>query len=152
MCLGLAAALVLPACGATDDLTERAVDEASGGEGKIDKNGNKVKVEVGGHKLENSQGELVAGFPKDVPLPPGYDVQTSTKLEGSTYQAFGTIENQGAAFAFLKQNPSKKEWKIEVARTGDGTFQVLANRGNRKLVVNSTQGTGRANMTVVVDG
>jgi hypothetical protein len=151
-CLGAAAALVLSACGATDDLTEEAVEKATGGEVKVKKKGSEVEVEVGGRKLQNEQGGLVDGFPKDVPLPPGYAVSTSTKLEGQTYQAFGRLPDQDRALAFFKDNLSKEEWRIEAARSGADSFQVIANRGKRKLVVNSTGQNEGANMTVVVDG
>jgi hypothetical protein len=93
--------LALAGCGGTDQITEQAVEEASGGEVKIDKDGDKTKIEVAGQELENQQGSLVDGFPEDFPMPDDFEVETSTKTQGK-YQAFGSIPSSDETFAFYK--------------------------------------------------
>jgi hypothetical protein len=147
----VAAVLALAGCGDTDEIAEQAVEEASGGEVKIDKEGDETKVEVGGETLENKQGALVDGFPKDFPLPDGFDVSTSTKT-GGKYQAFGAIPSADDAFAFFEAELPKEGWKVDVARKGSsGGFQVLAKKGGRDAVVNSGPANEGANLTVVVE-
>jgi hypothetical protein len=146
----LALTLALAACGGTDAITEQAVEDASGGEVKIDKNGDETMIEVGGEELENKQGGLVDGFPDDFPMPDEYEVETSTKTQGK-YQAFGSIPSADDAYAFYQSELGKNGWKIQVARdSGGGTFQIVAKHGGREAVVNSAPANEGANLTVVV--
>ena len=138
-------------CGGADEVAERAVEEASGGEVKLERNGDETKIEVGGQELENKQGGLVDGFPEDFPLPDDFEISTSTKTQGK-YQAFGAIPSGKEGLAFFKAELPKKEWKIEVARAdASGTFQLIANKGGRRAVVNSGPANEGANLTVVVE-
>ena len=145
------ALLALAGCGGTDEIAEQAVEEASGGEVKLEKDGDETKIEVGGEELENKQGGLVDGFPEDFPLPDDYEVATSTKTQGK-YQAFGAIPSAKDAFTFFKAELPKKGWKIDVARSNSpGTFQVIANKGGRQAVLNTGPANEGANLTVVVE-
>jgi hypothetical protein len=147
----LAGVLAIAGCGGTDEIAEQAVEEASGGEVKIDKDGDETKIEVGGQKLENKQGGLVDGFPEDFPLPDDFDVSTSSKTQGK-YQAFGSIPSSDDTFAFYKAELPNKEWKIQVASAAAGdTFQILANKGGREAVLNSGPANEGAHLTVVVE-
>ena len=144
------AALVVAGCGGSDALTEQAVENASDGEVKIDKDGDKTKIEVAGQELENQQGGLVEGFPEDLPMPDDFEVETSTKTQGK-YQAFGSIPSAEDAYAFYQAELPKSGWKIQAAQdSGGGNFQVIANRGGRQAVVNSSPANEGANLTVVV--
>jgi hypothetical protein len=147
----LVLALAVAGCGGTDAITEEAVEDASGGEVKIDRDGDQTKIEVGGQELENRQGGLVDGFPDDFPMPGDYEVETSTKTHGK-YQAFGSIPSAGEAYAFYQDELAKHGWEIEVARdSGGGVFQIIANNGGRQAVVNSSPANEGANLTVVVE-
>ncbi len=44
----LAGRLALAGCGGTDQIAEEAVEQASGGDVKIDKDGDETKIEVAG--------------------------------------------------------------------------------------------------------
>jgi hypothetical protein len=146
----LVGVLAVAGCGGTDEIAEQAVEEASGGEVKIDKDGDETKIEVGGQELENKQGGLVDGFPDDFPLPDGFEVETSTKTQGK-YQAFGSIGSAADAYAFFKSELPKKGWKIELSqKSGNDTFQVVANKGGRQGVVNTSPANEGAKLTVVV--
>jgi hypothetical protein len=143
--------LALAGCGGTDQITEQAVEEASGGEVKIDKDGDKTKIEVAGQELENQQGGLVDGFPEDFPMPDDFEVETSTKTQGK-YQAFGSIPSSDETFAFYKDKLAGDGWKISVASTaGAGSFQIVADKGGREAVVGSSPANEGANLTVVVE-
>jgi hypothetical protein len=147
----LAGVLAMAGCGGTDEIAEQAVEEASGGEVKIDKDGDEMKVEVGGQELESKQGGLVEGFPEDFPLPDEFDVSTSSKTQGK-YQAFGSIPSSDDTFTFYKAELPNKEWKIQVASAAGGdTFQILANKGDREAVLNSGPASDGAHLTVVVE-
>ena len=147
----LAGVLAMAGCGGTDEIAEQAVEEASGGEVKIDKDGDEMKVEVGGQELESKQGGLVEGFPEDFPLPDEFDVSTSSKTQGK-YQAFGSIPSSDDTFTFYKAELPNKEWKIQVASAAGGdTFQILANKGDREAVLNSGPSNDGAHLTVVVE-
>jgi hypothetical protein len=147
----VAAVLALAGCGGTDEIAEQAVDEATGGEVKIDKDGDQTKVEVGGETLENTQGALADDFPDDFPLPPDFEVETSTTVNGTDHQAFGSIPSAKEALAFLKKQLPKKGWKIDVARSSSAdSFQVIADKKGRRAVVNASPANEGANLTVVV--
>jgi hypothetical protein len=147
----VAALLALAGCGDTDEIAEQAVEEVSGGEVKIEKDGDKTKVEAGGETLENTQGALADDFPDDFPLPPDFDVETSTTVNGTDHQAFGSIPSAKEALAFLEEQLPKKGWKIDVARASSAdSFQVIANKSGRRAVVNSSAANEGANLTVVV--
>jgi hypothetical protein len=151
LALLLVGVFAIAGCGGTDDLAEQAVEEASGGEVKVDRNGDETKIEVGGQELENKQGGLVDGFPDDFPLPDDFDVSTSSKTQGK-YQAFGSISSSEDTFAFYKAELPKGEWKIEAASAaGGGTFQILANKGGREAVLGSGPANEGAHLTVVVE-
>lgn len=107
----LVGVLAIAGCGGTDEIAEQAVEEASGGEVKIDKDGDETKIEVGGQELENKQGGLVDGFPEDFPLPDDFDVSNSSKTQGK-YQAFGSIPSSDDTFAFYKAELPNKDWEI----------------------------------------
>jgi hypothetical protein len=147
----LAGVLAIAGCGGTDEIAEQAVEEASGGEVKIDKDGDETKIEVGGQKLENKQGGLVDGFPEDFPLPDDFDVSSSSKTQGK-YQAFGSMASSDDTFAFYKAELRNKEWKIQVASAAAGdTFQILASKDGREAVLNSRPANEGAHLTVVVE-
>jgi hypothetical protein len=142
--------LALAGCGGTDQITEQAVEDASGGEVKIDKDGDKTKIKVGGQELENQQGGLVDGFPEDFPMPDGFEVETSTKTQGK-YQAFGSISSSDETFAFYKDALAGDGWRISVASTaGPGSFQIVANKGGREAVVGASPANDGANLTILV--
>ena len=146
----LAGVLALAGCGGTDQIAEQAIEEASGGDVKVDKDGDETKIEVGGQELENKQGGLVDGFPDDFPLPDDFKIETSLKAEGR-YQAYGRIASADEAFAFYKAELPKAEWKIETAIGGNGSFQIVARRADREAVVNSTPTNEAAGLAVIVE-
>ena len=145
----LAGVLAMAGCGGTDRITEEVVEDASNGEVKIDRDGDETKVEVGGQKFENKQGELVDGFPGDVPLPDGFEIVTSAKGQGG-YQAFGRIASSDDTFAFYKAELPKEGWKTTVASSAGGSFQITADKSGRAVVVGSSPSNEGANLTIVV--
>ncbi len=146
----VAVLLAVAGCGGTDEIAEQAVEEASGGDVKIDKDGDETTIEVGGQELENKQGDLVEGFPEDIPMPGDFEVVSSSKVEGK-YQAFGRIPSSDDAFAFYKAELPEKGWKVDVAAASEGSFQVVATKGGRALVVGSSPSNEGANLTVVLE-
>ena len=141
--------LALAGCGGTDQITEQAVEDASGGEVKIDKDGDKTKIEVAGQELENQQGGLVDGFPEDFPMPDDFEVETSTKTQGK-YQAFGSISSAEDTFAYYKDELPKQGWEIQTSSATGGTFQIVANKDGREAVLGSSPANEGANLTIVV--
>ena len=145
----MAGALGAAGCGGTDRITEAAVEDASGGEVKIDRDGDETRVEVGGQEFENKQGALADGFPSDVPIPDGFEVVSSTKTKGE-YQAFGRIDSSEETFAFYKSELPKEGWEVTVANTTGGTFQITASKAGRALVLGSSPSNEGAHLTIVV--
>ena len=146
----LALVLAIAGCGGTDRIAEEAVEDASNGDVKIDKDGDEIEIEVGGQKLQSKQGELVDGFPGDVPMPDDFDVVSSSTGDGK-YQAFGRIPSADDAFAFYKAELPKEGWKVTVASAAENTFQVIADKAGRALVVGSSPSNEGANLTVVLE-
>ena len=72
--LGIVAlALVLAACqSAAEVITEQAIEEAVGGDVKVDTDSGEISVETDDGAITIGGGELPEGFP--VPLPDGYEV------------------------------------------------------------------------------
>ena len=145
----LAAVLAVAGCGGTDRIAEEAVEDASNGEVKIDRDGDETKVEVGGQELENKQGGLVDGFPEDFPMPDGFEVETSTKAQGK-YQAFGSISSAEDTFAYYKDELPKQGWQIQTSSAAGGTFQIVASKDGREAVLGSSPANEGANLTIVV--
>lgn len=145
----LTAALAVTGCGGTDRITEDAVEDASNGEVKIDRDGDQTKIEVGGQEYENQQGGLADGFPKDVPIPDDFEVVSSTKGEGA-YQAFGRIASSEDTFAFYEAELPKQGWKVNVAGSAGGSFQITADKDGRALVLGSAPSNEGANLTIVL--
>jgi hypothetical protein len=145
----MAAVLVAAGCGGTDQIAEEAVEDASNGEVKIDRDGDETKVEVGGQELENKQGGLVDGFPEDFPMPDGFEVETSTKAQGK-YQAFGSISSAEDTFAYYKGELPKQGWQIQTSSAAGGTFQIVASKDGREAVLGSSPANEGANLTIVV--
>ena len=145
----LAAVLAIAGCGGTDRIAEEAVEDASNGEVKIDRDGDETKVEVGGQELENKQGGLVDGFPEDFPMPDGFEVETSTKAQGK-YQAFGSISSAEDTFAYYKDELPKQGWQIQTSSAAGGTFQIVASKDGREAVLGSSPANEGANLTIVV--
>lgn len=146
----LACVLAVAGCGGTDRIAEEAVEDASNGEVKIDRDGDETRVEVGGQELENKQGDLVDGFPDDVPLPDGFEIVSSTKTQGK-YSTFGRVASSDDTFAFYKAELPKEGWKVEVASAAGGSFQIVAKKGGRALVLGSAPSNEGSNLTVVVE-
>jgi hypothetical protein len=145
----MAAVLAAAGCGGTDRIAEEAVEDASNGEVKIDRDGDETKVEVGGQELENKQGGLVDGFPEDFPMPDGFEVETSTKAQGK-YQAFGSISSAEDIFAYYKNELPKQGWQIQTSSAAGGTFQIVASKDGREAVLGSSPANEGANLTIVV--
>ena len=69
----VALTLVLTACqSAAEVITEQAIEEAVGGDVKVDTDSGEVSVETDDGAITIGGGELPEGFP--IPLPDGYDV------------------------------------------------------------------------------
>jgi hypothetical protein len=79
---------VLAGCGGTDDAVDKAVDAASNGKVRVDKDGNKITVDDGDSSISIGDTKLPDDFPKgDVPLPDGGTLKAvvSGKKDGDQY-------------------------------------------------------------------
>jgi hypothetical protein len=124
-----ALALLLGGCGesAEDKKTEKTVAEAlaaQGKEGKVEVDGDKVKIETSdGTEVEAGTGEIPDGFPiKEVPLVGG-EIEAAAKLGGQGYQVVIADGDFGAAVELLE----KAGMSDEGSAFGEGTARLTGN-------------------------
>jgi hypothetical protein len=85
-----------------------------------------------------------------VPMPDDFEVVSSNKAQGK-FQAFGRIASSEDTFAFYKDGLPKNGWKVEVANATGGSFQIIAKKSGRGLVLGSAPSNEGANLTVVLE-
>lgn len=156
--VGVTVLLAVPLSGC-QQMAEKAVEEATGGDVKIKDGGKDISIKGpdGGEVNIQSSTKLPADWPKDVPVPEGAKIVNTASTSGPDGESLmnlviETSQSAEELSSEFKQSLESNGWKIETQSTsGDGaTLQATKTDPERSTVVliGSTDGKTTATVTV----
>lgn len=127
---GLLACLLLPGCQrAADSMTEAAMEAATGGKVKVDRDGDKVVFKTADGEMVVQGGDVLPlpeDFPGDVYLPDGYTVNSVMDLQGVSVVGMRAPGKVTALFADARKRMAEQGWKETVAMQHSADSAMLA--------------------------
>lgn len=153
----LALALLLSACGKSDEktgetLAEQALEATSGEDMDvdIDDEGQTVTVRTEQGTLKQSSGDNVAlpsDFPSDITLPDGHKVMSVMTMGPVTSVVLEVPGSASEVFADFKSDHASQGWKETLSMQGADGSMLGLEKGKRHLLVN--MGTSQQGGTTV---
>jgi len=180
--LGVAALLVLGASGcgkvaekATEKVTEKAIEDQTGGKAKVDLGNGKVKVKDGsGNSYETDQDgnvkiksddgstsftsgdgtKLPDGWPKDLEPPKGTTIETATATEGALTVSGSLAAPVKDVYDGLKAQLADGGYELTAdsynTSDGIGSAALTATKGKKDVSVSITEGSDGAKSATVI--
>lgn len=145
---GLALALVLSACGkseekAAETLAEKALEANSGQDVDVDiedgDGAQTVTIQTEQGTLKQSSGDNVAlpeDFPRDVSLPDAYKVMSVMTMGPVTSVVMEVPEAPSSVFDDIKSGQASQGWKETLSMQGADGSMLGFEKGDRSLLVN----------------
>lgn len=132
--------LLLAGAGCSNYVGNKALERASGG--RVDVNGQKMKVTSDSGSLEWGGNKLPSDWPSDAPAYPGATVQFSANSnptdKGQNKSSSVMLESKDSALLvsdFYKKELVSKGWKIAGTYEVGGVYSMTAEKDTRTLVL-----------------
>ncbi|MCA1714653.1 MAG: hypothetical protein LC715_05930 [Gammaproteobacteria bacterium] len=115
---GLALLVVACAKSPQERIAEDAIERATGGQAQVEGDGDKITVQTEQGEVQITRGDaatLPVDFPKDVPLPQGYQVMESMAMAGTTVLALDAPGKVPGVAAQARDAMRAQGWKETTA-------------------------------------
>jgi hypothetical protein len=155
--IGVAAAAALAlgvaGCGnAAEELTERAIEEGTGGDVEIDDDGFTFTDEEGNEVAVGDAAEVPENWPDDVPVPTGSIVSAST-AGGTTTLLVTVAEEPQPTFDALTNELTGNGWSEQSLTDLGGEYGGVYEKGGRTAVLTVfSDGSGSSVSIAVTSG
>lgn len=154
LAIGLACVLLPTGCQkAADRMTEDAIERASDGQVKIERDGDKVVLKTADGQVTMQGGDalpLPAAFPKDVYLPGDYAVNSVMDLEGVSMVSLRAPGKVPGLFADARESMVAQGWKETMAMQHSVESAMLAFEKEQRAATLSFSDDGDAGVAVGV--
>jgi tRNA/tmRNA/rRNA uracil-C5-methylase (TrmA/RlmC/RlmD family) len=142
--------LLLSACGTpTERVTERAIENATGGAADVEVQGGTTRVTTSEGTVTVGTQELPSDWPKDVAMYPGSIIQVAGTVTGQGNGAlFLTNDSKENVLKFYQAELVKEGWKID-ATADMGTISIIsASKEKRTVAIQISASVGQTTITI----
>lgn len=149
----LAAAIVLTGCSLKTVFAEMLA-RTTGGRLKLQDHNEQVTIQTEDKEMTLGRQELVQGFPEDVPVYPGADVEASWQVsqaeqEGVT-ASFVTDDALDKVERFYRDNLATSGWQVNNTMTAAGSVVFIAEKDNRSAWITLSEDNGQVTINILV--
>ncbi len=135
-----------------ETITEKAVEQATGGKVDISADGKKVTIETDEGKVTVGTNKVPDSFPSDITVYKGSEVVATAEANGDVTLQLKTSDSVSKVNTFYKGDLSKNGWSQTSATDYLGTSTITSEKGGRiaSVVIATDEADNKTTILIIV--